>query len=232
LRTPLAVLRTELELASRPGRSHAELADAVEHAALEVDRLSQLAEDLLFLARADSSGPLVRPQPTDLGSVLGAAVRSARAAADTSGVTVQSDFAPELVAVLDSAAMRRAVDNLLANAIEYAPNGAGNAQVRLSASLAADQRTLTISVEDTGPGFPPEFLPHAFDRFRRADPARSHSHGQRGAGLGLAVVREIAEAHGGSAEAGNSPAGGGRVSLRIPQPVHVRRPAARASVNL
>jgi two-component system, OmpR family, sensor kinase len=219
LRTPLAVLRTELELASRPGRSHDELKEAVEHAALEVDRLSQLAEDLLFLARADSSGPLVRPQPTDLAGVLHAAIRSARASADLAGVTLSVDVAPELTAVLDASAVRRAVDNMLSNAIEYAPGGPGRALVQLSAAYGSDLHTLTVSVEDTGPGFPPDFLPHAFDRFRRADPARTHNHGQRGAGLGLAVVREIAEAHGGRAGAGNVDGSGARVAITIPQPI-------------
>ncbi len=223
LRTPLAVLRTELELASRPGRSHEELVDAVEHAALEVDRLSQLAEDLLFLARADTSGPLVRPQPTDLAVILTASARSARAAADSAGVNLRTDVAPELEAVLDSAAIRRAVDNLLSNAVEYAPSGShrvNGASVRLSAAYARQGDGLVISVEDTGPGFPIDFLPYAFDRFRRADPSRSHSHGQRGAGLGLAVVREIAEAHGGTAQAKNLPSGGASVSMLIPQPPH------------
>lgn len=228
LRTPLAILRTELELAARPGRTHAELADAVDHAALEVDRLSELAEDLLFLARADSSAPLVRPQPTDLSSVLSAAARSARASADSAGVRLTLDVAPALAAVLDSAAVRRAVDNLLSNAIEYASSVSANgsssraAAVRLSASYGFGLHSLTINVEDTGPGFPTDFLPHAFDRFRRADPARSHSHGQRGAGLGLAVVREIAEAHGGSVEARNLAAGGACVSISIPQPPQPR----------
>lgn len=221
LRTPLAILRTELELASRPGRSHAELADAVEHAAIEVDRLSQLAEDLLFLARADGHGALVRPQPTDVSGVLTASVRSARAAADTSGVDLQMEVEPALTAVFDPGAMRRAIDNLLSNAIEYAPMGsiaAGDgAAVRLSCAPSPDGRALIISVTDTGPGFPKDFLPHAFDRFRRADPARSHSHGQRGAGLGLAVVREIAEAHGGTAEATNLLLGGARVSITLPR---------------
>ncbi|HEX4016819.1 MAG TPA: ATP-binding protein [Frankiaceae bacterium] len=225
LRTPLAVLRTELELASRPGRSHEELADAVEHAALEVNRLSQLAEDLLFLARADSSGPLVRPQPTDLAGVLHAAIRSARASADVAGVELSADVAPELTAVIDASAVRRAVDNLLANAIEYATGGPGRSLVQLSAVYGKDLHTLTVTVEDTGPGFPADFLPHAFDRFRRADPARTHNHGQRGAGLGLAVVREIAEAHGGRADACNVPGGGARVSITIPQPI----PAGRAA---
>ncbi len=234
LRTPLAVLRTELELASRPGRSHAELADAVEHAALEVDRLSQLAEDLLFLARADTSGPLVRPEPTDLSGVLSAAVRFARAPADSAGVTLELDVAPELVAVLDSQAVRRAVDNLLSNAIEYAPigrRGPSAARVSLRCAYRSDLRSLAITVEDTGPGFPLDFLPHAFDRFRRADPARSHSHGQRGAGLGLAVVREIAEAHGGTAGAVNLP-DGARVSMIIPQPIPTERQLPRASISL
>ncbi len=219
LRTPLAVLRTELELASRPGRSQEELVDAVEHAAHEVNRLSQLAEDLLFLARADGTGPLVRPQPTDLAGVLHDAIRSARAHADLAGVTLSVDVAPELTAVLDASAVRRAVDNLLANAVEFAAGGPGHPQVRLSAKYGDDLHTLTIAVQDTGPGFPADFLPHAFDRFRRADPARTHHYGQRGAGLGLAVVREIAEAHGGRAEAGNVPGSGARVAMVIPQPI-------------
>jgi two-component system OmpR family sensor kinase len=221
LRTPLAILRTELELASRPGRSHAELADAVEHAAIEVDRLSQLAEDLLFLARADGQGALVRPQATDVSGVLTASARSARAAADTSGVDLHVEVEPTLTATLDPGAVRRAIDNMLSNAIEYAPMGgtpAGRgACVWLTCALSADGRRLIISVTDTGPGFPEDFLPHAFDRFRRADPARSHSQGQRGAGLGLAVVREIAEAHGGSAEAVNLIVGGARVSVTLPR---------------
>jgi two-component system OmpR family sensor kinase len=221
LRTPLAILRTELELASRPGRSHEELADAVEHAAIEVDRLSQLAEDLLFLARADGQGALVRPKPTDVSGVVAAAARSARAAADTSGVVLETEVEPTLTAVMDAAAVRRAIDNLLSNAIEYAPMGSSpageGAAVHLTCSVTAGGSRLMISVTDTGPGFPDEFLPHAFDRFRRADPARTHTYGQRGAGLGLAVVREIAEAHGGTAEARNLPGGGARVSLTIPR---------------
>jgi two-component system OmpR family sensor kinase len=232
LRTPLAVLKTELELASRPGRSQEELAEAVEHAAHEVNRLSQLAEDLLFLARADGSGPLVRPQPTDLASVLHAAIRSARAYADLAGVTVSLEVAPELTAVLDPSAIRRAVDNLLTNAVEYATGGPGRPQVRLSAAYGNDLHTLTISVQDTGPGFPADFLPHAFDRFRRADPARTHHYGQRGAGLGLAVVREIAEAHGGRAEAHNVPGSGARVAVTIPQPMPANLAPPRVGVHL
>ena len=232
LRTPLAVLKTELELASRPGRSKEELAEAVEHAAHEVNRLSQLAEDLLFLARADGSGPLVRPAPTDLAGVLHAAIRSARAHADQAGVTLSVDVAPELTAVIDASAVRRAIDNLLANAVEYAAGGPGQPQVRLSAAYGKDLHTLKIAVEDTGPGFPADFLPHAFDRFRRADPSRTHRYGQRGAGLGLAVVREIAEAHGGHAQASNIPSGGAHVALVIPQPIPAHLSAPSVGIRL
>ncbi len=216
LRTPLAVLRTELELASRPGRSHEELIDAVGYAALEVDRLSQLAEDLLFLARADGKGALVRPQTVELEDLLSGAMRSARTVAEPLGVSLRAKVTPDLVAELDPGAVRRAVDNLLSNAVEFVPAVGGI--VSLTAGQDAGG-TLVISVSDNGPGFPDDFLPHAFDRFRRADPARSHLHGQRGAGLGLAVVREVAEAHGGRASARNRPEGGAIVSLTIPQPV-------------
>ncbi len=235
LRTPLAVLRTELELASRPGRSQAELLEAVQYAAVEVDRLSQLAEDLLFLARADSSGPLVRPQPTDVSAVLYAAARFARAAAEAAGVTLDVEVDPDLTAVLDPAAIRRAVDNLLSNAIDYAGVSRGGAErtprILLRCSYRDDQHTLTFGVQDNGPGFPPDFLPHAFDRFRRADPARSHTSGQRGAGLGLAVVREIAEAHGGHADARNLEGGGALVTIVIPQPIPAEPAAPPATVN-
>jgi two-component system, OmpR family, sensor kinase len=226
LRTPLAVLRTELELASRPGRSHEELVDAVEHAAVEVDRLSQLAEDLLFLARADGKGALVRPQTVELEDLLAGALRSARVVAEPLGVELRAKITPDLVAELDPSAVRRAVDNLLSNAIEFVPgaaNGGSGGVVSLTAGYGREgrdgRRPLVISVSDNGPGFPVDFLPHAFDRFRRADPARSHLQGQRGAGLGLAVVREVAEAHGGSASARNRPEGGAIVALTIPQPM-------------
>ena len=215
LRTPLAVLRTELELASRPGRSHEELIDAVGYAALEVDRLSQLAEDLLFLARADGKGALVRPQTVELEDLLSGAMRSARTVAEPLGVSLRAKVTPGLVAELDPGAVRRAVDNLLSNAVEFVPETGGLVSLTAGPDTGG---TLVISVSDNGPGFPDDFLPHAFDRFRRADPARSHLHGQRGAGLGLAVVREVAEAHGGRASARNRPEGGAIVSLTIPQP--------------
>ncbi|MEZ0075518.1 sensor histidine kinase [Planotetraspora sp. GP83] len=102
---------------------------------------------------------------------------------------------------------------LLDNALRHAPEGSV-IEVNLRARQESRRRTAAIEVRDKGPGFPPEFLPHAFERFRRADPGRARKQG--GAGLGLALVASIAHAHGGKAEAGNHPEGGARVSIELP----------------
>jgi signal transduction histidine kinase len=101
------------------------------------------------------------------------------------------------------------VDNLVDNALQFAPPGS---QVVISAELAGG--SLVIDVRDCGPGFPPDFLPHAFERFRRPDQGRARSAG--GAGLGLAIVQAIAVAHGGRAVAGHRPEGGATVRLELP----------------
>ncbi|MDQ1632619.1 MAG: two-component system, OmpR family, sensor kinase [Frankiaceae bacterium] len=213
LRTPLAVLRTELELADRPGRSREELAEAVSYAAVEADRLSQLADDLLFLARADEGEPLVRPQPTDVAALLSSAVRTFRTRADAAGVALDLDVPETLPGPADAAALRRAVDNILSNALEHTRSGG-----RIGIEAAAERDHLVVRVSDTGTGFPEEFLPHAFERFRRADAARRHGTGHAGTGLGLAIVAEVAAAHGGRARARNRDGGGACVELELPLP--------------
>jgi signal transduction histidine kinase len=218
LRTPLAVLRTELELADRPGRSREELAEAVGHAAVEADRLSQLADDLLFLARADEGEPLVKPQPTDVAVLLTSAARTFRSRAEELGVVLTVDVPDELPALADPAALRRAIDNVLSNALEHSRAG-GEIRLTAVASGPLDGHSggpLLVSVTDTGPGFPDDFLPHAFERFRRADAARRHGTGHAGTGLGLAIVAEVAAAHGGQARAGNRAGGGASVELELP----------------
>lgn len=213
LRTPLAVLRMELDLASRPGRSREDLAEAVEHAATEAARLSDLADAMLFLARADGGASLIRTEPTSVAPLLGAAVRSIRARADLAKVAVFLDVDDDLAANIDPSAVRRAVDNLLANAVEHTPAGRA---VLVTAAASTDRRSVVIDVDDEGSGFPPEFLPRAFERFQRADAARSHASGQLGAGLGLAIVAEVAAAHGGTAGVSNRPSGGARARLTLP----------------
>ncbi len=209
LRTPLAVLRTELELADRPNRSRDDLIDAIRNAALETDRLARLAEALLFLARADDGH---RGLPPDIEPLLPILERSAeaftgRAAARNVVVRITGDRT--LMAPLDEHRIRQAVDNLVENALRFAPSGS---EVRIDAIRKGSE--LVITVSDSGSGFPSAFLPYAFERFRRADEARARSDG--GSGLGLAIVQAVASGHGGTASAENQPGGGAAVSLHLP----------------
>jgi two-component system, OmpR family, sensor kinase len=127
----------------------------------------------------------------------------------------------ELTADLDPDRLGEAIDNLVDNAVRFAPAGSA---IVLTAKAAGDE--LAIEVADSGPGFPAEFLPHAFERFAR--PVAVRAGDDRGAGLGLAIVNAIAAAHGGRATARNRPGGGAVVTLELPGTVAVapqhRRP--------
>jgi len=219
LRTPLAVLRTELELADRPARSRQELAEAVSHARGEVERLSRLAEDLLFLARVDGGTVLVSADAVDLSSVLEEAVRGWRASAAERSVALVLAAPARVPVTGDRAALRRAVDNLVSNALAATPAGG---RVELDLQVEPEHPPgrsapgwATLRIRDTGPGFPPEFLPHALERFRRADPSRSSASGP-GSGLGLAITAEIAAAHAGRLVVGNAPGGGALATMTLP----------------
>jgi two-component system, OmpR family, sensor kinase len=209
LHGPLAVLRTELELANQPARSQAELAESVSHAAREADRVARLADDLLFLARTDQGGPIVHPVRQPLQPVLAGAVTAAAGRAVAGNVRLDLEVDQGLDAPIDADRLRQATDNLLDNALRVAPPGSA---IRVRAERR-DGRVAVV-VSDAGPGFPADFLPHAFERFRRADPARTREHG--GAGLGLAIVAAIARGHRGHAEAANLPDGGAEVRLLLP----------------
>lgn len=208
LRTPFAVLAGELELASRPGRSKEELAAAVAIAGEEVTRLARITDDLLLLARGDEGKLVVHPEPADIGALLAQSAERAGTRAGTAGVACRVDAPAGLVATVDPGRIRQAVDNLVDNALRFAPRGT---DVVLSAGRTG--AALVIEVRDCGPGFPPDFLPYAFERFRRPDRDRARSEG--GAGLGLAIVRAITLAHGGQVSARNLPDGGAVVRLEI-----------------
>jgi heavy metal sensor kinase len=220
LRTPLTALKAELELAARPGRSRQALAAAVAAAADDTDRLIRLAEDLLLLARADEGAAFLHPQRIDVSDVLSAAVGGLAAQADAREITVSLDASRPLPAVADPDRLRQALDNLIHNAIRHSPRG-GAVEVTGRAGTRRSSLSVVIEVCDHGPGFPPEFLPRAFERFSRADPARSRADG--GTGLGLAIVAFIAHAHGGRALADNRSQGGARVRIELPaRPVPAR----------
>ncbi|MGH3111464.1 MAG: ATP-binding protein [Gaiellaceae bacterium] len=205
LRTPLASLRTELELALRRPRSARELGDALRSAADEVERVVRLAEDLLVLARADEGRLPLDTSSHVVRELLDAVAGRFDAQATAAGRAIEVTAPDDWVVSGDRLRLEQALGNLVDNALRY---GAGS--IRLEALPAGDSVELRVS--DGGPGFPLDFLPHAFERFSRADVARAES----GAGLGLAIVEAVARAHGGSAATANLPGGGAAVTLRIP----------------
>ncbi|MCP9484249.1 MAG: ATP-binding protein [Gaiellaceae bacterium MAG52_C11] len=205
LRTPLALLRAELELASSRPRSQAELEEVLRSAAEETDRLAQLADDLLVLARSDGGHLQILRAPMSVADLFATVARRFRSRAEHAGRAVEVG-APEALSIsADRLRLEQALGNLVENAFRH-----GRGPVRLAALERGD--CVELHVEDEGAGFPFEFLARAFERFGRADEARSGS----GAGLGLAIAEVIAVAHGGSAHAANRASGGADVWLSIP----------------
>jgi two-component system OmpR family sensor kinase len=205
LRTPLAMLRTELELALRRPRSHQELEAAVRSAAQETNRLSQLAEDLLLIARADQGALPIRPERIAVDDLFATVAERFERRADELAREVEVRATTAMVDA-DAVRMDQALANLLENALAH---GAG--RIELFAVEREDEVELHVS--DVGSGFPDGFVARAFDRFSRADEARSAG----GSGLGLSIVALIAQAHGGTAGAANLPGGGADVWLTLPR---------------
>lgn len=217
LRTPLAILKAELELASRGNRTNAELSAAIDSAAEEVDRLTRLAEDLLVLARADGGRLPVRPETQPLEPLLRQVADSFAMRADSQERDIRVSLSPELEASVDGERIRQALGNLVDNALTH-----GTGSVRLSGRRV--DGVVELHVEDAGPGFPDEFIAHAFERFTRGDAGRTGG----GTGLGLAIVDAIARGHGGAAHARNTETGSD-VWLEVPAQSSARRLSGSAS---
>jgi heavy metal sensor kinase len=196
LRTPLALLRTELELALRHADSAEELREAVRRSSAEVDRLAQLAEDLLLLARSHGGGLPLRVESIEAADLLTRVASRFEWRAQAASRPLSTSQPDGLRLQGDPLRLEQALGNLVDNALRY-----GKGAVLVSARPASPM--VELHVIDEGAGFPPEFLGRAFERFSRHDHARARG----GAGLGLAIVRTIAEAHGGSAHAGRSDTG-------------------------
>jgi signal transduction histidine kinase len=196
LRTPLASLRAELEVALRRPRTWEELEAALRSASEEVERLVQLAEDLLTLSRDAEGGLPLRRSRFEVSTLLD----TVRARFAESGRPIEIQAPSGLFLEADRARLERALGNLVDNALRH---GRGT----ISMEAAQEQRWVVIRVRDEGPGLPPEFLPRAFERFSRADEARSGE----GIGLGLAIVAAVARAHGGHVSAVGS-----EITLALP----------------
>jgi heavy metal sensor kinase len=210
LRTPVAVMRTSAEIALRKSRGEAEYRETLSQILHETDRLSQLIENLLSVARADSGAASMQMERTNVGALLAEACEKSRLLADQKGVALSRNGASGPVWMqADPDSIERLFFILLDNAVKYTPSG-GQVDVK----LGSDNGFAIVEIRDNGIGISTEDMPHIFDRFYRADRVRTREHG--GAGLGLAIGKWIAEAHGGEIRVESEPAKGSLFQVRIP----------------
>ncbi len=209
LRTPINNLRGEAEVALGHTRSVAEYQDVLASCLEECQKIGQLIDSLLFLARAENPRSAVARETIDLSHELQAVATFYRTAAEDVGVTLTSDLAAGLSMRGDVSLMQRAIGNLVENAIDHTPSGG---RVRIDAS--ASRGAMRVIISDTGSGIPSEHLPYVFERFHRVERARSNARGH--VGLGLPIVRSIIVMHGGTVEITSVIGEGTRVSIQIP----------------
>ncbi|MGI8882443.1 MAG: sensor histidine kinase [Jatrophihabitans sp.] len=208
LRTPLTSIRGYAELARLRGSP--DIDDTIGRIETEGTRMSRLVEDLLLLARGDDADGTEQPVQQsliDVGELVEDAVEGVRAAYPDRAITVETVGAPGVVGDPDQ--LVRVIRNLVINAAVHTnPDG----PIRVDARR--DDQWVFVRIADAGPGLPAEELPHVFERFWRADKARTRARG--GSGLGLAIVAQIVHAHGGDAVFESSPEAGTTVTLRLP----------------
>jgi two-component system, OmpR family, sensor kinase len=207
LRTPVATTRTAANVAlQQRHRQEPEYRETLTIIEQQATRLSRIVDDMFTLARADAGTYPLRQMPMYLDEVVDDVVKAARVLAATRDVSIEAATIPSASLTGDEELIRRLMVNLLDNAIRYTPPG-GTVHVDLEQAPGGFE----LSISDRGPGIPPDVQPHIFERFYRADTARTRrANGDGGAGLGLALARWIAEAHGGhltlvrSSEAGTT----------------------------
>jgi two-component system, OmpR family, sensor kinase len=230
LRNPITIIRGNLALLRRPSVPEESRNEAIVEAEEEAARMGRLVGDLLLLARADAGDlPSFQRERVDLGELASEVVEQARPQAGTRNLTVKSD--PRCIVLGDRDRLKQLVANLVENAIRYTPaGGTVDVSVRGAAGLqqrgaavrsrsARDAGTSTpmaqLTITDSGIGISPTDLPHVFERFYRAEKARSRAHG--GSGLGLSIAEYIAQAHGGSIEASSEGTNrGSTFTVRLP----------------
>jgi signal transduction histidine kinase len=220
LRTPLAILHAHLEslevrervASGVPGSGEVPVPETTLDALRqETERLGTLIDDLFALSRTQSGGLQVERRPVDVGAVVDEVARVMRPLAEREGaITLSVDVPPGLPpALTDPDRLNQIVTNLVRNAIRHTPEGG---IIALSVRRAGDR--LALAVADTGEGIAPEHLPHVFERFYRADPSRTRATG--GAGLGLAIVRELVELMGGEVTVESNPGEGACFRVFLP----------------
>ena len=219
LKTPLTVVRADVERAMHPEAPSTERAQALEEAMQEIARMSDLVDSLLTLARADEGRFDLHREPTALEPLVRDVFETAVILGEGAGVTVALPLVEDAVVLGDATRLRQLFLNLITNAIKYTQKG-GHVEITLS---LRNNNEIGFSVRDTGVGIAAADLPHVFDRFWRADRARSRRGGdtrgiveRTGFGLGLAISQWIAQAHGGTLTAQSRLGRGSTFTLLLP----------------
>ncbi|HUK17811.1 MAG TPA: heavy metal sensor histidine kinase [Bryobacteraceae bacterium] len=210
LRTPIAIIRGEADVALSRERAPAEYRASLAIVLDETRRLSRLVDDLLNLARADAGHVRLRMEDFYFNDLMAECCRSVQPLAHARSIHLECQAAGDVAFRGDQDLLRRLVVNLLDNAIRYTPRGG-----KVSAALEGEGPQLRIAISDTGCGIAAEAAPHVFERFYRADKGRSREDG--GFGLGLAIVKWIAESHRGSVDLLSQPGAGSTFTVRLPR---------------
>ncbi len=208
LKTPLTILKGELEVALKKARTTGEYAAILQSNLEETEKMSKIVGDLLTLARFDNREVRLEHARVDLGELLKRTAESLAGVAQKAGVAVELSPAGGVEADGDAGQLGRLFLNLLDNAVKYSPAGG-----RVCVSVYLEGARPAVKISDTGAGIPAADLPHIFKRFYRADAARSSG----GFGLGLAIAKSIAEAHGAEIKAESAPGRGSAFTVIFPK---------------
>lgn len=227
MKTPLMVMRAGVERTLTDPKTSPEALVPLEETLVGVRHMTELVDALLTLARVDEGRMELHRERVDLGDLLTETYETAEILGEEAGVEVTLEL-PESPVVVDAdgGRIRQLVMNLITNAVKYTPAGG-----RVWMTLSATPEAATISVRDTGIGIAPGDVARVFDRFWRADPARSRTGERPGIGLGLAISKWIVEAHGGSIAVTSRPQRGTTFTVTFPRPLGAgAAPAATAAV--
>jgi signal transduction histidine kinase len=213
LKTPLMVLRAGVERALVHPGMPPEILQSLDETLAQINQMTEMVESLLTLARADEGRAPIAVEPCDLRELLADVAETAGLLGENAGVTAIHSMpdAPVQMAV-DPHRIREMLLNMVTNAIKYTPQGG-----TIALSLGEDDHAVIFSVRDSGIGIAPGDLPHIFERFWRADQARTRTGERPGVGLGLAITKWIVEAHGGSITVHSRPGRGSIFTVRLPR---------------
>ena len=213
LKTPLMVLRAGVERALVHPGTPGEILQSLDETLAQVNQMTEMVESLLTLARADEGRAPLAVEESDLRDLLSDVTETAGMLGESTGITVSSEMPSQPVRLpVDRHRIQEMLLNLVTNAIKYTPPGG-----TVHLGLADQDGVVSFTVRDSGVGIAPGDLPHIFERFWRADPARSRTGQHPGTGLGLAITKWIAEAHGGSITVQSRPGRGTLFTVSLPK---------------